>query len=247
MKPDDAFRAELDRLVRRERGRLLADLVHRLGPHQVDLAEDVAQEALVAAMAVWPYQGLPDKPGAWLARVARNKAYDRLRRQVREAVLTDEPASATGDDASRLFEAAIGDPELRLVFLCCHSSLTEQDRLALTLKLVSGFTARDIGQLLLASDAAIGQRLARVKRKLKALGPSIRDAPSRFGIARRVPTALKVVYLMFSLGHAPRRGSKLVQQDVAMEALRLSRVLADDTLTGCPRAQALAALLCFHA
>lgn len=122
----------------------------------------------------------------------------------------------------------------------------------LTLKVVSGFTAKDIGALFLKKDAAVGQRLARAKRKLRALeasemGNSITDGPSRFELKERLPTVLKVIYLMFSLGYAPRRGEALILRDVAEEALRLAHLVADSKATTCPDANALAALLTFQA
>lgn len=237
---------ELDLTVRRERGRLVADLVRRLGGHNLALAEDVAQEALLKALSTWPYRGMPDHPRAWLATVARNLAIDRLRRESRELELGDEPVPASGPDMTAL-DAAVADPELRLVFLCCHPVLSELERLTLTLKLVSGFTARDIARVFLAEEATIGQRIARAKRKLREVGDDLASPPSRSGIASRLASALKVVYLMFSLGYAPRSGERLVLRDVAMEAVRLARELADDALTGTPEAKALAALLCLQA
>ena len=134
----------LDLLVRRERGRLLARLVARLGSHNLELAEDVAQEAIVTALGLWPYEGIPRDPAAWLTRVAGNKAIDRLRREQRESVYdaeADGRASAcAGEQAGS--PAHGQDPELRLIFLACHPELDGIDRLALTLRVVSGFIAR---------------------------------------------------------------------------------------------------------
>lgn len=234
----------LDRVVRRERGRLIAGLVHRLGGQHLALAEDVAQDAILAALATWPYRGLPDKPAAWLRTVATNKAIDRLRRGQRDVPLVASPDEA-GPDQPDLLAARIEDPELRLMVLCCHDALTGIDRLAITLKLVSGFTAREIGAVLLVSEAAMSQRLARARRKLRAVGPSIDEAPSRFDIEARTGTLLKVIYLMFSVGYAPRSGTELIRSEVANEALRLARELADGSAAR-SNAAALAALLCFQ-
>lgn len=239
--------AELDRLVRRERGRLVADLVARLGSRNLALAEDVAQDALVAAMATWPYRGLPDNPGAWLSRVARNKAIDRFRRERREAPYDEQFDERPAPGAQDLFAARIADPELRLIILCCNDSLGEMDQLALTLKIVSGFTAREVASGFLVSEAAMAQRLARAKRRLRPQKDELGDAPDRAQIRARLATVLKVVYLMFSLGYAPRSGDTSIRKDVAREALRLARELADHRLTATPDAQALAALLCFQA
>lgn len=249
---NDIIRHQLERLARRERGRLVADLVHRLGAGRLQMAEDVVQDAVVAAMATWPFKGMPDNPAAWLNRVARNKAYDRLRKQGRETALPDfeeapdqEPSE---DDAhGQLFGAQVSDPELKLMFLCCQPAIAEEDQLMLTLKVVSGFTATDIGLAFLKKDAAIGQRLARAKRKLRADEGALTEELSRFEVKKRLPTVLKVIYLMFSLGYAPRRGDALILRDVADEALRLALALAAQAETRTPEVHALVALLAFQA
>lgn len=252
---DQVVRHQLERLARRERGRLVADLVSKLGSARLQMAEDVVQDAIIAAMATWPYKGMPDNPGGWLNRVARNKAYDRLRREGREVGLPDEDrvpgeaASADDHDGEhgRFFGAQVEDPELKLMFLCCHPEIGAEDQLMLTLKVVSGFTARDIAAVFLKKEAAVGQRLARAKRKLRAIDTGLTDGPSRFEVRKRLPTVLKVIYLMFSLGYSPRRGDSLILRDVAEEALRLSVAVASGKETRHPAADALVALLSFQA
>ncbi len=250
----DIIRHQLERLARRERGRLVADLVHRLGASRLQMAEDVVQDAVVAAMATWPFKGMPDNPAAWLNRVARNKAFDRLRKQGRETALPEfeealgaDPEASDNDTAhGQLFGAQVTDPELKLMFLCCQPAIAEEDQLMLTLKVVSGFTATDIALAFLKKDAAVGQRLARAKRKLRADAGTLTDELSRFEIKKRLPTVLKVIYLMFSLGYAPRRGEALILRDVADEAVRLVLALAAQTDTKTPEVHALAALLAFQ-
>lgn len=246
MNTDANTHRQLDLLVRQEHGQLVAWLVARLGAHRLDLAEDVAQEALLAALSNWPYKGLPDHPSAWLKTVARNRAIDRLRREGRETGLDAVGDTATEGETDNVFAARIPDPELRLVFLCCHPALTEEDRLCLTLKVVSGFTAREIANVLLKNESAIGQRLARAKRRLRALPGEWDAEPSRFGIGERSETVQKVIYLMFALGYAPRSGEALTRKDVCFEALRLAREIARHELTSGPSASALLALLAFQ-
>ncbi len=238
---------QLDLLTRRERGRLIAGLVNRLGSQNLELAEDVAQEALLTALSIWPYRGMPDNPAAWLTQVARNKAIDRLRRENREQVYDDTLDAMRSEENIRIDPERIQDPELRLTFLCCHPALEGVDRLALTLRVVSGFTAREIADVFLSTSGAMAQRLSRSKRKLKDLEKSLTEPPSIFEIESRLGAVLMVVYLMFSLGYAPRSGAELIRRDVALEALRLARELADDKHTTKPEANALAALLCFQA
>ena len=240
-------RHQLDVLVRREHGRLIAQLLAWMGGSNLQLAEDVAQEALLTAMSVWPYRGMPDNPRAWLARVARNRAIDRLRREHREVAFDEFPDQHQEGPQDQLFESRISDPELRLMLLCCHPVLTELERLALTLRIVSGFNACEIARAFLMSDSAMGQRLARAQRKLKEQGEAVNSEPSVFEIRQRTDTLLKFVYLVFSLAYAPRTGDDLVRRDVALEALRLARELARHELTTSPPAHALTALLCFQA
>jgi RNA polymerase sigma-70 factor (ECF subfamily) len=241
--PPDDIRQLLDRITRRERGRLLAGLVQRLGPHQLALAEDVAQEALLSALADWQYRGIPENPTAWLSRVAHNRALDRLRRERRIRPLDDAPEPGVETIAPE----RIGDPELKLMFLCCRSELDGIDQLALTLRVVSGFTAREIAGLFLCSEAAMGQRLARCKRRLAGHNGASTEPLTAFDITRHREAVLKVIYLMFSLGYAPRQGDVLIRRDVADEALRLALELAQQPQTASPDTLALAALLCFQA
>lgn len=242
---DADVRRLLDRLTRRERGRLIASLTRRLGSSHLELAEDVAQEALMAALSIWPYKGMPDNPAAWLTRVARNKAIDRLRRENRELAFDDVAEEAF--PTSQISTDDIGDPELQLMFLCCQPTLDGMDQLTLTLRTVSGFTARDIADVLLSTPAAISKRLSRCRRALRQSDAALTETQDRFEKSLRLPFVLKVVYLMFALGYAPRRGSTLIRRDVAFEALRLAKELAAQNLTARPETSALAALLCFQA
>lgn len=246
MTSETDVRGVLDRIVRRERGRLIAGLAARLGPSRIALAEDVAQDAILEALRGWTHSGLPDNPAAWLARVARNKAIDRLRREGRETAFEDKTEAQVEMADDTVHSADITDPELRLVTLCCHPSLTPGEQLAMALKLAGGFTARDVSAAFLASDAAIGQRLSRAKRKLAEAG-TLAAPGSVFDLRTRLPAILKAVYLLFSLGYAPREGERLILEDVCREALRLAEQLAGHRAAGTPDAMALAALLAFQA
>lgn len=237
----------LDVVVRRERGRLISSLAGRLGIHHLDLAEDVAQEAVLAALARWPYEGVPDNPAAWLTRVAGNKAIDRLRRESREQAYDVDSDPRPAVPEAPVDVASIADPELRLMFLCCHPALGGIDQLALTLRIVSGFTAREIAEIFLSTEPAMAQRLSRSKRKLRRSATSLTAMPTATEIESRLDAVLKVVYLMFSLGYSPRSGGQLVRRDVAREAVRLARELADRKPTATPEAYGLSALLCFQA
>ncbi len=246
MSKTDGTRAEVDRqielLARRERPRLVAALVSRLGYDDLALAEDVAQDALLRAMGHWPYAGIPENPGAWLQRVSWNRAIDELRRRARW-VEDNAPEPASEFD---LFMSRIPDPELRLIFLCCHAELVERDQLALTLQVTAGFTAREIASLLLVSEGQVSQRLARLKRRLRSLQQDAVIAPGHDEIEARVRVVVQVIYLMFALGFGPRSGGHVIRADVAREAIRLATDLAACETTSSPEVHALAAVLCLQ-
>ena len=240
------IRQTLDRIVRRERGRLVAGLVHRFGGDKLALIEDTVQDAVLSAMASWPYQGLPDDPGAWLYTAARNRAIDRFRRENRETGYTEQ-ADERPPEETNISDTRIKDPELQLIFLCCQSTLSEKDQLMLTLKVVSGFTAGEIATLFLEKEAAVGQRLYRAKKLLQTDPDALTEPPSRFEIAGRLQTVLKVIYLMFAVGYAPRRGDTVIRREIAYEAIRMIRYLLTIRETTTVEGKALAALLLLQA
>ena len=153
----------LDETVRRERGWLISSLVSKFGPAKVDLAEDVAQDAIVKALATWPYKGVPDNPRAWLRRVAGNAALDRVRRSAREIGVDDDWDFAT--EEQDVITPSLSDPELDLMVLCCDPASDPKDQLFLALKTVCGFTAAETAALFFLKEDALSQRLARAKRR----------------------------------------------------------------------------------
>ncbi|MEL6691583.1 MAG: DUF6596 domain-containing protein [Pseudomonadota bacterium] len=234
----------LDETVRRERGWLISGLVSKFGPGKVELAEDVAQDAIVKALATWPYKGVPDNPRAWLRRVAGNAALDRVRRSAREFGVDDDWDFAT--EEHDVITPSLSDPELDLMVLCCDPALEPKDQLFLALKTVCGFTAAETAALFFMSEDALFQRLARAKRKLKAQSGELARFPTRFALNARLPQLLKVIYLMFAWGFLPRRGEDLFRQDICHEALRLSDGLFAATEGKAAGHHALHALLLFQ-
>ncbi len=237
--------ALLDETVRRERGWLISSLVSRLGPRQVQLAEDVAQDAIVKALSTWPYKGVPDNPRAWLRRVAGNAAIDKIRRSARELGIDDDWDLA-GDD-NDVITPSLSDPELDLMVLCCDPLLSPQDQLFLALKTVCGFTAAETASLFFLKEDALSQRLARAKRQLRAQSEELARFPTRFALKDRLPQLLKMIYLMFAWGYLPRRGEVLFREDVCREAIRLSTSLLMQTDGETAGHHALHALLLFQA
>lgn len=239
----------VDHLFRHESGRMVAALVRSLGPGQMDLAEEVVQDALLQALRKWPFSGVPEKPGAWLYRVARNLALDRLRRSAN--------FRGKGDDVRRSMAAVtvpeetalpgeLTDDQLRLVFLCCHPEVPRDSRVALTLKTVGGFSVDEIARGFLARKTTIAQRLVRAQRRIRERRLPF-EVPPPDELPERLDTVLEVLYLMFNEGYAAHDGDVLVRSDLCDEARRLVGELARLPLTRRPEVHALAALLAFQA
>ncbi len=226
---------------------MVASLTRAFGPSSLGLAEESVGDAFAAALATWPYRGLPDDPEAWLFRAARNKALDRLRRATRwdggGSEIVERAADAIAADSPPDLDA-IADDQLRLLFVCGHPALPREARAALALKLVCGFGTGEIGRLMLSTEAAVERRLSRAKARIKDLGLrfEVPEGPER---AERVGAVLTALYLMFTAGHATGGGETALRRDLCAEALRLARLVAAGTQDG--DAEALAALFAFQA
>jgi len=240
----------LEHLFRRQVGRVVAHLARALGPARLDLAEESMQEAMLRALQAWPYQGIPENPGAWLFRVAHNSAIDSLRRgrflQQNSGVVLAELTRATSlksDDPG--FEAQLRDDELRMIFMCCHPEIARDARVALSLKTVGGFSVREIARAFLADDAAIAQRLVRAKRQLRDRRVTL-DLPGAAELDQRLDSALETIYFIFNEGYAAHDGEDLIRRDLCFEALRLGRLLAASSMAT-PRVHALVAVMALQA
>ena len=227
----DAKRA-IEAVWRIESARLIAGLARYV--RDVGLAEDLAQEALVAALEQWPESGVPDNPGAWLMATARHRAVDRLRRAEVHERKTHELARELelrgAEIDSRDLEAEIDDPFdddlLRLVFTTCHPVLSTDGRVALTLRLLGGLTTREIASAYLVSEATVAQRIVRAKRTLSAAQVPF-EVPERDELGDRLASVLEVVYLIFNEGYAATAGDDWMRSELIEEALRLGRILAE--------------------
>ncbi len=226
----EATRA-IEAVWRIESARLVAGLARIVG--DVGFAEDLAQDALVAAFERWPGTGIPDNPGAWLMATAKNRAIDLLRREKTYARKQEEIAR----DAGALFaiertefEAAaddeIGDDLLALIFTCCHPVLPREARVALTLRLLGGLTTAEIARAFLARESAVAQQLVRAKRTLREAGVPF-EVPRGDDLPERLPSVLEVVYLIFNEGYAASAGEDWIRPSLCEEALRLGRILAE--------------------
>ncbi len=238
MTAGDAHQAETHRAIeatfRIERARLIAGLARIV--RSVDLAEELAQDALVVALSEWPRTGVPDNPGAWLMAVAKRRAFDALRRDKMRERKHEEIArtlpgysNATRDSAAAAIEAAmdddLGDELLGLIFTACHPMLSPDARAALTLKVVGGLTTDEIARAFLSSEATIAQRIVRAKKAIAKAGLTF-EVPRGAERAARLPSVLEVIYLIFNEGYAATAGDDLVRPGLCLEAQRLGRMLA---------------------
>jgi RNA polymerase sigma factor (sigma-70 family) len=244
----DRARAEraVEAVWRIEQARLVAGLARMT--RDLGLAEDLAQDALLAALERWPRDGVPDNPGAWLMATAKNRAIDLIRRDrtlerkheelVREAGLRIEHDRAELDLAA---EREVGDDMLGLIFACCHPLLAREARVALTLRLLGGLSAAEIARAFLAKEATVAQRLVRAKKALRDAGVGF-EVPRGAELEQRLPSVLEVIYLVFNEGYAASAGEHWTRPSLCEEALRLGRVLAELAPEE-PEAQGLIALL----
>ncbi len=235
----------VEAVFRIESARVIAGVARIV--RDVGIAEELAQDALIAALEQWPESGVPDKPGAWLMATAKHRAIDLVRRKETYArklaevgrALEDVPPPPPADPDD------IDDDLLRLIFTACHPVLSPEARIALTLRLLGGLTTEEIARAFLASDAAVAQRIVRAKRSLaKARVPF--EVPYGEDRAARLSSVLEVIYLIFNEGYSATAGDDLVRPALCEDALRLARVLAG-LMPKEPEVHGLAALLEFQA
>ena len=199
--------------------------------HDIGLAEDLAQDALVAALERWPETGIPDNPGAWLMATARNRAIDVLRRSKRLERKHEELGHVIAMDGDRTRDLAaaidddLGDDLLRLVFIACHPVLSTEARVALTLRLLGGLTTEEIARAFLVAEPTVAQRIVRAKRTLAEKNVPF-EVPHRDELAARLSSVLEVVYLIFNEGYAATCGDDWMRPALCEDALRLGRILA---------------------
>lgn len=231
-------RQTIEAVWRMEAPRLIAALTRLT--RDVGIAEDLAQDALVAALEKWPQTGIPDNPGAWLMTTARRRGIDLIRRsQLRERKYEQLAGHMPlyAEDEPEL-DGGVGDDLLRLIFLTCHPVLAQEARVALALRLLCGLTTEQIARSYLAAEPAIAQRIVRAKRTLAAKQVAF-ELPEGRELQERLSAVLEALYLMFNEGYAATSGDDLLRPLLCREALRLSRVLAE-LMPGEPEVHGLA-------
>jgi RNA polymerase sigma-70 factor (ECF subfamily) len=236
---------KLARIFRAESGQVLASLVYL--SRDLQLAEDALQDAYEQASKKWPVQGIPENTSAWLHLVAKRKLIDKLRQQQSQKnehkLQLIEQSMYIRSDITPETDYEVPDERLRLIFTCCHPALNEAAQVALTLRTLCGLEVKEIARAYLTSEAAIGQRITRAKKKIRDAGIGY-EIPNAEQLNSRLPSVLKVIYLIYNESYSAYEGQTLTRQDLANEAIRLSLLMAQ--LIPNPEVFGLSALILFH-
>ncbi len=237
----------VEHFFRHETGRLHAALTRMLGPGNLALVEDVAQAALLQAMRVWSMGGVPPNPSAWITRVAVNLARDAMRH--RRMAAGKEQGIITHLEQQRSTAPEIGESEpeiredtLRLMFVCCHPALAQDAQVILALKVLGGFSTREIARAFLGTEAAIEKQLTRTKERIRDAGIAF-EIPAGPALASRLDGVLATLYLIFNEGYKASAGERLLREELCHEAMRLTAVLVEHPAGNSPRSHALLALM----
>jgi RNA polymerase sigma-70 factor (ECF subfamily) len=237
---------DIEKIFRDEAGRALATLIRLVG--DFDLAEDALQDAFAVALERWCGADPPSNPRAWLVNVGRNKAIDRIRRQVAFRDRQRDVAHHIELDAracdEKIDAAVVDDDMLRLIFICCHPSFAPEVQVALTLRTVCGLSVAQVARAFLVGEEAMAQRLVRAKQKIRLAGIAY-EVPEREALAARLDGVLAVIYLVFTEGYVATSGEALMRPDLAREAIRLGRLL-DALMPGRSEIKGLLALMLLH-
>ncbi len=228
--PDPSIPRTIEAVWRMESAKIIARLARML--RNLELAEELAQDALVAALDHWPASGVPDNPGGWLMATAKNRALDELRRRKlaernRDAIANETPLmGSAGPEPEDAAGDGIGDDFLRLTFIACHPVLSTEARAALTLRLLAGLTTGEIARAFLVPETTMGQRIVRAKRTLTEAHIPF-EVPAAEELVARLSSVLEVIYLIFNEGYAATAGEDWMRPALCEDALRLGRIMAE--------------------
>ncbi len=255
MESRDHIDTTLNHLFRQESGKMVAVLIKIFGIENIEMAEDVVQDALVSALETWKFRGVPDNPRAWLYKTARNKAIDVIRRKKhsktidfsdpqKQLLTSGYTLKATMNDFWE--EDQIQDDFLAMMYACCHPDISRENQITFILKSLCGFSTKEVAKSFLTSEDTVSKRLYRTKeyfRKYK-IRPEI---PAQSAIVSRTSAVLSAIYLMFNEGYNSTHVDQLIREDLIGQAMSLCRSLLSGSQTRLPEVYALMALMCFHA
>jgi RNA polymerase sigma factor (sigma-70 family) len=232
--PEKKINVLIDHLFRHEAGRLVSVLTRIFGSENIDLAEDVVQDSLVEAIQQWNYKGVPENPSGWLFKVAKNKALNIVNREKYKRQYSSDVVQYLQSDwtlesgLNYIFsEEEIMDDQLRMMFTCCHPSITQDSQIALTLKTLCGFSIPEIARAFLTTDDTINKRLVRARQKIREAKIPF-EVPQERDMDQRLETVLGTIYLLFNEGYSASTGSDLIRYELCGEAIRLTEIIADN-------------------
>ena len=238
----------IDHIFRHEYGKIISILVHKFGPNHLEKIEDVVQDAFLKAMKVWSYQEVPKKPTAWLLRVANNGLIDVFRKdkKLQEGEVFDIISKHSESKEQEVsLKNSIQDSQLKMIFACCNPALSSEQQIILSLKLIGGFSNREISRALLKKEETIAKSFTRAKQRFREKIKTL-DIPIEMGLASRIKLVLKVIYLLFTEGYTASTGEVILKRDICYEAIRLALLLTENSSTDISEVHGLIALMCFH-
>lgn len=243
----------VDHLFRHEAGKMVAVLTRVFGFSNIEQAEDLVQDTIVQALETWKFGKVPDNPQGWLYKVARNKAIDLIRRnKVKHEIDNDLTILLKSEYSltpliNRMFtDNEIADSQLRMMFACCHPSISQEAQITLMLKTLCGLNVHEIANAFLTNEENIQKRLYRTKEKIKEDKISL-DYPGADAMSSRADAVMKALYLLFNEGYNSSHPEQLIREDLCEEAMRLTLILTDNAKTNFPHTFALLAIMCYHA
>ena len=237
----------VDHLFRTEYGKLVAILTRIFGPSHIQLAEDIVQDTLISALTDWSTKGIPPNPTAWLVLVAKRKTLNELKRNKmmlnqRDTLLFEQDLETYTENV--LLEGEIEDSQLRMIFTCCHSSINIESQIALTLKTLCGFGIKEVARALLTSESTINKRLYRAKESIRQ-SKHLYEIPHGKELKERLQAVSLTLYLLFNEGYNSSSGDQVIQKDLCLESIRLTKLLVDHFPKNY-HLPALLSLMCFH-
>lgn len=239
----------MDHFFRHEYGKVMAYLIRKFGADHIELIEDAVQESLYKAMQLWPFSSIPENPSGWITRTAQNKLIDDLRRvqrfdQKSKLILSEVEKQAMPDEVH--LQNELKDDLLRMMFACCRPEINEEYQIILALKILCGFSNREIAQSLFKSEDAVAKAYLRSKEKLKETG-FILSVPSGYELNQRLENLLRIIYLLFNEGYKASHGTSLIRKDLCFEAIRLTKHMLEHPALPNHHVNALMALMHFQA